>query len=104
MDNATIAVGIEEVCKACKGYESMCIFNVDETGLFNKLLPRRSCLVRRKSRKTVQSAKNMASRDRVIAYICGNADGSAKIPLALIDTANEPRCFNIWKPPVHYCN
>ncbi len=44
----------------------------------------------------------MSAKDRTTAYVCSNADGSEKLPLAIIGTAKNPRCFRLGSPPVPY--
>ncbi len=44
----------------------------------------------------------MSSKDRITAYVCTNADGSKKVPLAIIGKSKNPRCFRLGLPPVHY--
>ncbi len=44
----------------------------------------------------------MSANDRISAYVCTNADGSEKLPLAIIGTAKIPRCFRLGRPPVPY--
>ena len=53
------------------------IFNVDETGLFYRLLSRRSYLASEENRKTVRGVTGMKARDCGIAYICSIVDGTA---------------------------
>ena len=87
------------------GYALNQIFNCDETGLYYKLLPKKTlashfekCADGRKSQK-----------ERVTINACSNAYalGSIKLPLLLIGKAKNPRCFkNIHRDslPVVYKN
>lgn len=78
------------------------IYNMDETGLFFKLLPRRSYVFDFKGRLTVQGIKAVNAKDRITAFVCTNADRSAKVDLSMIGKAKSPCCFRIGKPQVTY--
>lgn len=102
VDDAAIAARMAEIREVCKEYEPACIFNEDETGLLYRLLPKISYLAVGENRKTVRGVKDMGAKNRVTAYMCTNADGSAKMPLSLIGTAANPRCFRNGKLPCKY--
>lgn len=94
--------GMSEIREACKEYPPSRIFNVDETGILWKLMPRRTYLSRRENRKTVRGTKGMKFKDRVSAFMCANADGSAKVDMAIIGKAKNPRCFRSRDCPLKY--
>ena len=85
--------GMAAVRKECEKYDLNCIYNVDETGLFYRMLPRRTHLAPGENRKTVRGVKGMKAEERSTAYICVNASGTVEMPLAFIGTAANPRCF-----------
>lgn len=64
------------------------IFNADETGLFYKLLPNRSLVV-----KGEVCSGGKLSKDRLTVLPTANMDGSEKLPLLVIGKALKPRCF-----------
>ena len=67
------------VRKECEKYEIYCVFNVDETGLFYQVLPRRTYLAPgEKNKKTVRGVKGMTAKERITAYVCVKASGTAK--------------------------
>ncbi|CAB1101968.1 unnamed protein product [Ectocarpus sp. CCAP 1310/34] len=78
------------------------IFNVDETGLQWKLMPRRTYLSTSEDRKTARGSKSMHFKDRLSAIMCCNADGTAKVDMAIIGRAKEPRCFENGGSPLKY--
>ena len=78
------------------------IYNVDETGLFYKLLPRRTYILACETKKTLRGTKGMSAKDSITAYVCTSADGSQKPPLAIIGKAENPRCFRRGTPAVPY--
>ena len=102
VDTALFKKGMDEVCEACKKYQPARIFNVDENGLFWKLLPKRSYLSTSKNRKTARGTKSVHFKDRVSAFMCANADGSAKVDMAIIGKAKTPRCLRDGDCPLKY--
>ena len=44
----------------------------------------------------------MHSKDRLSAFMCTNADGTAKVDMAIIGKAKNPRCFKIAPCPLKY--
>ena len=61
------------VTEKCNEYDADCIFNVDEYGLFYRLLPRQSYLGRNETRKNSRGSKGMKAKDRVTGIACTNA-------------------------------
>lgn len=99
---ATITDGIGDVREACKRYDPDCIYNVDSTALFYRVLPKTSYLAPGEDRKTTRGVKAMQAKDRVTAYVATNATGTRKVPLSLVGTARSPRCFKLRDSPVRY--
>lgn len=97
-----IKESMNEIREACKKYPPSRIFNVDETGILWKLMPRRTYLSSRENRKTVRGTKGMKFKDRVSAFMCANADGTAKVDMAIIGKAKNPRCFRSRDCPLKY--
>eukprot|EP00968_Pinguiococcus_pyrenoidosus_P010942 scaffold876_cov243-Pinguiococcus_pyrenoidosus.AAC.1 len=97
----SILTGMEAVRRKCSEYSLDRIFNVDETGLFYKLLPKRSYLGETEDRKTARGTKEMKAKDRITALICTSADGS-KVKLCVIGKSKNPRCFRKKSPPIKY--
>lgn len=65
------------------------IYNADETGLFFKLMPTKTLV--NLNEKKAPGRKNL--RNRITFMPCVNVSGSHKIPLQIIGTAANPRCF-----------
>lgn len=63
------AEGMQKVRAACRDYELENIFNVDETGLQYKILPKRTYLASLENRKTARGTKDMKAKERVSAYM-----------------------------------
>ena len=73
--------------EAMSNYDLKDIFNVDETGLFYRILPDRSLT-------TADATKGVKkSKDRITVALVCNADGSEKIKPFVIGKCLNPRCF-----------
>ncbi len=44
----------------------------------------------------------MSAKDCITAYVCMNAEGSEKLPLAIIGKAKNPGCIRFGRPLVPY--
>ena len=102
VDKAAITEGTDEIRALCAKYPARFIFNVDEIGLRWKLLPRRTYLSTSEDRKTARGSKSMYFKGRLSAIMCCNADGTAKVDIAIIGKAKEPRCFKDGGSPLKY--
>ena len=102
VDSAAIAQEMENLRQKLASYELKLIFNMDETGLFFKMLPRTTYLSSKEDCATTRGTKGMRSKDRLTVLVCSNADGSLKVPLAIIGNSKNPRCFRMEKPPLYY--
>jgi len=79
------------------------VYNMDETGLLYKCLPNRS-YVSEDEVKTARGTKLMKAKDRVTLYVCTNADGSDLVPLSIIGSSEQPRCFRNHEKKLTYYN
>ena len=93
VDQAAIKEGMDDIRALCAKYPARFIFNVDKTGLQWKLLPRRTYLSTSEGRKTARGSKSVYLTDRLSAVMCCHADGTAKMDMAIIGKAKEPRCL-----------
>lgn len=77
------------------------IYNIDETGLNFRLLPRKTFATPQET----SAAGFKVSKERITVALCSNASGTHKIPLFVIGTAAKPRAFkniNMETLPVYY--
>jgi hypothetical protein len=81
-------------------YDPENVYNMDETGLFFRLLPRYSLLMPNEDISTTRGKKK--SKDRVSLIVCANAVGSHKIPCALIGKPKALACIKDRRWPVPY--
>ena len=87
IDKTLIDNGRQEAIRKMKNFDPKNIFNVDETGLFFRMLPDRS-LTTTEFTKGTKKAK-----DRITVTLCCNADGSEKLKPLVIGKSLKPRCF-----------
>ena len=83
-------------------YEYEHIYNMDETGLFYRVVPRHTTLLPSENKNTTRGKK--AQKERVTAAVCCNATGSHKVDLFLIGKPKEPACIKtvrgkVWPIP-----
>ena len=78
------------------------IYNVDETVLFYKFLPKLNFVVEAENDEELRGIRKMTSKDRVSAYICSNADGTRRVPVSIIGASKNPRAFRKKNPPCKY--
>lgn len=98
----TLAADIAKMRDQLRTYGPECIYNLGETSLFYRLLPRRSYTNMQGNMKSVQGTKYMKTEDRITTYVCTNADGSVKVPISMIGLEKHPPCFRLGSPSVPY--
>lgn len=104
VDPVAIEARMAELRTELRPYRPANIFNCDETGLFFKLLPKRTYLERGESKKLTRGTKDMKAKDRLTLLVCTNAIGTVMLRPTIIGTAETPRCFRIRKCPLPYFN
>ena len=86
-----------ELPNLIKDYEPKNIFNVDELGLFYKLLPNKTYRIRGE-----KFSGGKKSKERITVLLGGNMDGSEKLELVVIVKSRNPRCFKNIKKSSNY--
>lgn len=74
------------------------VYNVDESGLFWKSLPKKTLALA--GEKDAPGRK--VSKERLTFFPCSNAAGTHKLQLAVIGKSKKPRCFKNCVLPVKY--
>ena len=100
VNHERIAEDMKAIREECRNYRKENIFNVDETGIQYKIMPQRAYLSCKEDRKTARGTKDMHYKDRLSAFMCTNADGTAKVDMAIIGKAKNPRCLKIAPCPL----
>lgn len=90
---------LEEIIKE---YDPSCVYNMDETGVFYRLLPRYSVLLPSEDLSTARGKKK--SKERVTLVVCCNATGTERVPVAMIGKAKESACIAGRQWPLPYFN
>ena len=99
VDQDSITRWISKLPEIINNYEMQNIFNLDETGLFWKLLSNKTYAFSNESRHGIKQHKNRVT----LTMIC-NANGSEK-KLIMIGSSVKPRCFRQVKTlPIDYYN
>ena len=101
-DDPQLLAALEDLYKIIEQYEPEFVYNIDETGLFFRLLPRYSLLMPDEDISTTRGKKK--AKDRVSLIVCANASGTHKIPCALIGKPKQPACIKHRQWPVPYFN
>lgn len=82
-------------------YEAENIFNMDETGIFYRILPKKTYLLPKESVRETRGTKAMHMKERITAILCTSATG-VKLPMCIIGTAKSPRIFRTRACPLPY--
>ena len=97
VDPAVISRGRQYAAEVVKEYSLRDVYNLDETGLFFRMLPDRSLTTKDKTK----GAKK--PKERISVMLCSNADGSDKLRPLVIGKALNPRCFKNFNAKL-YCD
>lgn len=97
VDPTVIRPGRQDAAELIKGYSLRDVYNLDETGLFFRMLPDRSLTTKDK----IKGAKK--PKDRISVMLCCNAYGSDKLQPIVIGKTLNPRCFKQFNPNL-YCD
>jgi Tc5 transposase DNA-binding domain len=73
---------LSTLCEIIDNYDAENVYNMDETGLFYRVLPRYTLLMPNEDVQTTRGLKK--TKDRCTLIVCANATGSHKIPCAFI--------------------
>jgi hypothetical protein len=98
--NLGLLAALDDLYAIIAQYDPENVYNMDETGLFFRLLPRYSLLMQDEDISTTRGKKKY--KDRVSLIVCTNAVGSHKIPCALIGKPKAPACIKDCQWPVPY--
>ncbi len=89
--NLGLLVALDDFYAIVAQYDPENVYNMDETGLFFRLLPRYSLLMLDEDISTTKGKKK--SKDRVSLIVCANAVGTHKILCPLIGKPKAPTCI-----------
>ena len=94
-----LLASLERLYAIVNEYDASCVYNMDETGLFFRLVPRYTVILPSEDPTTIRGKKKLL--DRVTLVVCCNANGTEKVPITMIGKAKEPACIvgNSWPLP-----
>ncbi|KAF0711709.1 Aste57867_5125 [Aphanomyces stellatus] len=93
--------GLRILSNVIATYPPSRVYNMDESGLFYRLLPRYTLLASDETPETTRGRKE--AKDRVSIVFCANSDGTHKLPMTMIGKAKHPTCStNAEWPLVYY--
>ena len=101
-NNPDLLHSLDNLYTIINQYDAENVYNMDETGLFFRLLPRYSLLMPDEDISTTRGKKK--SKDRVSLVVCANSTGTHKIPCTMIGKAKKPACMKDRNCPVPYLN
>ena len=93
-----VAHSIQNLREKLSNYPLDKIYKFDETAIFFKLSPYRTYVVPEENTTDRSGAKAIRAKDRVTAIICTSANGSVKIPIAVIGKSGNLRPFRNEAP------
>lgn len=101
VDPTVVREGIIKLRNQLYDYEAPNIYNMNETALFYRLLPKKTYVFRGEDGK-VRGVKGMKVKDRITLIVATNADGSHKLPLSIIGSEQKPCAFDLRPCPMPY--
>ena len=90
---ANASARMQEIRNISSEYDIRNIYNMDESGLFDRMGPQMTYLTRDENRSTTRGTEMHKHKSRVSIVMCVNADGSPVLPVSYIGTASYPKCF-----------
>jgi len=103
VDMESLPDKIEKLRDVITKYPLDHIYNMDETGLFYRLLPKSTVILASEDPRHARGKKN--SKNRVTFACCANASGTQKCPLYMLGKAKQPVCISPslpWPPRFFY--
>lgn len=100
VDAASVRMKILGIAEKLSSYSQDQIFNVDESALFFRCLPKRTIIVPGIDGDGINPGIRYSSdKSRVSIVLCVNASGTTKVPMLVIGKAKRPRCLKKFKFP-----
>ena len=95
-DMRAVTAGRAQLQEELAAYSLNDIYNMDETGLFYKLLPNQTL-----AKKGTKESGTKKSKERVTIALCSNATGTDKLRPLLIGKSAKPRPFKNFEPSLY---
>jgi len=95
-----LLLALDALAAVVTRYDPEAVLNMEETGIYYRVLPRVTLLAPGEDAKKVRGRK--IPKERVTAIVCCNSTGSVKVPIALIGKVGKPVCAQKSPWPVPY--
>ena len=99
-DNPELLEALDKLYHIIREYAPENVYNMDETGLFFRMLPRYTLLLPAEDLSTTRGKKKV--KERVSLVVCVNACGTHKIPCSMIGKPKNPACIAQSSWPIPY--
>ena len=99
-DDPELLAALSDLSAIIEQYDPENVNNMDETGLFFRLLPRYTLLMPYEDVSSTRGKKK--AKERVSLIVCANATGTHKITCTLIGKLKEPACIKNREWPLKY--
>ena len=98
-ESPSLLEALDKLYAIISNYDPENVYNMDETGLFFRLLPRYTLLL---PCEDISSTRGKKAKERVSLVVCTNATGTHKISCTLIGKPKVPSCIKNREWPVTY--
>ena len=99
-ENSDLVAALDKLYAIISKYDPENVYNMDETGLFFRLLPKYTLLMPFEDDSRTREKKK--AKERLSLVVCANATGTHKIPGTLIEKTKFPACIKNREWPVKY--
>ena len=99
INDPTLVDAMEALREKVAQYPPENVYNMDETGLFYRMIPKYTVLCAHEA-KDARGTK--PKKDRVTLIVCTNSTGTHKIPLLMVGKAKQPAAFKSQHLPLAY--
>ena len=101
-DDPELLNELNDLYALIKQYDPENVYNMDETGLFYRLLPRYTLLMPHEDVNSTRGKKK--AKERISLIVCANATGTHKVSCTVIGKYKEPACIKNREWPLKYLN
>ena len=99
-EDPKLLAALDDLYATISRYDPENVYNMDETGLFFRLLPRYTLLMPFEDLSTTRGKKK--AKERVSLVVCANATGTHKLPCTMIGKPKSPACSKKRQWPIKY--
>ena len=99
-EDPKLLAALDNLYATISRYDPENVYNMDETGLFFRLLSRYTLLMPFEDLSTTRGKKK--AKERVSLVVCANATGTHKVPCTMIGKPKSPACSKKRQWPIKY--